>query len=85
MFGDGYKGLPSYAPFDKIIITAAAPFIPQDLLEQLKVGGMMVIPLGDSDKQEMQRIVKIEENEFQTETYGKFSFVPMLQDKSFKS
>ena len=84
-FGDGYKGLPGYAPYDKIIITAAAPFIPQDLLEQLKVGGMMVIPLGDTDKQEMQRIIKIAENEFKTETYGEFSFVPMLQDKSFNS
>lgn len=84
-FGDGYKGLPSYAPFDKIIITAAAPFIPQDLLEQLKIGGSMIIPLGESEKQEMQRLTKKAEAEFLTETYGEFSFVPMLQDKSFKS
>jgi protein-L-isoaspartate(D-aspartate) O-methyltransferase len=84
-FGDGYKGLPGYAPFDRVIITAAAPFIPQDLLDQLKIGGMMIIPLGNSDKQEMQRIIKVAEGEFKTETFGEFSFVPMLQDKSFKS
>ena len=84
-FGDGYKGLPGYAPFDKIIITAAAPFIPQDLLDQLKIGGSMIIPLGESEKQEMQRLTKKAETEFLTETYGEFSFVPMLQDKSFKS
>lgn len=84
-FGDGYKGLPGYAPFDKIIITAAAPFIPKDLLDQLKIGGSMIIPLGESEKQEMQRLTKKAETEFLTETYGEFSFVPMLQDKSFKS
>lgn len=84
-FGDGYKGLPGYAPFDKIIITAAAPFIPQDLLDQLKIGGSMIIPLGESEKQEMQRLTKKAETEFLTETYGEFSFVPMLQDKSFRS
>lgn len=84
-FGDGYKGLPSYAPFDKIIITAAAPYIPEELKTQLKVGGFMVIPLGESDTQEMQRLTKTSESEFKIETFGDFSFVPMLQDKSFKS
>ena len=84
-FGDGYKGQPSYAPFDKIIITAAAPLIPEDLKKQLKVGGFMIIPLGGSEKQEMQRLTKVSETEFKIETYGEFSFVPMLQDKSFKS
>jgi protein-L-isoaspartate(D-aspartate) O-methyltransferase len=84
-FGDGFKGQPSYAPFDKIIITAAAPFIPEDLKKQLKVGGFMIIPLGESEKQEMQRLTKVAETEFKIETYGEFSFVPMLQDKSFKS
>jgi protein-L-isoaspartate(D-aspartate) O-methyltransferase len=84
-FGDGFKGQPSYAPFDKIIITAAAPFIPEDLKKQLKVGGFMIIPLGESEKQEMQRLTKVSETEFKIETYGEFSFVPMLQDKSFKS
>ena len=84
-FGDGYKGLPGYAPFDKIIITAAAPFIPEDLKSQLKVGGFMIIPLGETETQEMQRIKKISSTEYITETFGDFSFVPMLQDKSFKS
>lgn len=84
-FGDGFKGQPSYAPFDKIIITAAAPVIPEDLKKQLKVGGFMIIPLGESEKQEMQRLTKVSETEFKIETYGEFSFVPMLQDKSFKS
>lgn len=84
-FGDGYKGLPGYAPFDKIIITAAAPYLPEDLKQQLKVGGYIVIPVGESETQEMQRITKLSDSEFKTETFGNFSFVPMLQDKSFKS
>jgi len=84
-FGDGYKGLPSFAPFDKIIITAAAPYIPEELKSQLKIGGFMIIPLGESETQEMKRLTKISETEFKTETFGDFSFVPMLQDKSFKS
>lgn len=84
-FGDGFKGQPAYAPFDKIIITAAAPIIPQDLKDQLKVGGMMVIPLGEGEEQEMLRLIKVSETEFKTEQYGNFSFVPMLKDKSFSS
>lgn len=84
-FGDGYKGLPTFAPFDKIIITAAAPFVPEALKKQLKVGGKMVIPLGEGKAQQMQRYTKIAEDEFEVETFGTFSFVPMLQDKSFKS
>ena len=84
-FGDGYKGLPGYAPFDKILITAAAPYIPEDLKQQLKVGGFIVIPLGESETQEMQRITKLSETEFEIEKFGDFSFVPMLQDKSFRS
>ncbi len=84
-FGDGFKGQPAYAPFDKIIITAAAPIIPQDLKDQLKVGGMMVIPLGEGEEQEMLRLIKVSEKEFKTEQYGNFSFVPMLKDKSFSS
>lgn len=84
-FGDGYKGLPTFAPFHRIIITAAAPFIPDNLKDQLSVGGMMVIPLGEGEKQNMQRITKIGSNKFKTETFGDFSFVPMLQNKSFGS
>jgi protein-L-isoaspartate(D-aspartate) O-methyltransferase len=84
-FGDGYKGLPAFAPFDKIIITAAAPYIPEELKEQLKVGGYMVIPLGEGESQQMQRLKKVSESEFESETFGDFSFVPMLQNKSFNS
>jgi len=84
-FGDGYKGLPAFAPFDKIIITAAAPYVPEDLKSQLKVGGMMVIPLGEGESQKMQRLIKKSETEFVVEEYGDFSFVPMLQNKSFGS
>ncbi len=81
-FGDGYKGQPSYAPFDKILITCGAPFVPEALLHQLKVGGVLVIPLGGGAVQEMQRITKLSETEFTTENFGDFSFVPMLQDKN---
>lgn len=79
-FGDGYKGLPSFAPFDKIIITCGAPFIPQDLIDQLKVGGKMVIPLGETVKQRMILLTKISETELKQEDFGDCSFVPMLQN-----
>lgn len=84
-FGDGYIGLPTFAPFDKIIITAAAPYIPEPLKEQLKVGGVFVIPLGEGDKQEMLRLSKQEDGSFKQENFGDFSFVPMLENKSFGS
>jgi protein-L-isoaspartate(D-aspartate) O-methyltransferase len=81
-YGDGYKGLPSFAPFDKIIITAGAPIIPNDLLQQLKIGGILVIPLG-VDKQVMTTIVKTSETKFEkTEYEGDFKFVPMLEQKN---
>ncbi len=78
-YGDGYKGLPTYAPFDRIIVTAAAPEIPEELIKQLKIGGKMVIPVG----QETQKMFLIEKNDEgirQTE-HGMFRFVPMLKDK----
>lgn len=84
-FGDGFKGLPTYAPFDKIIITAAAPEIPEDLKKQLKVGGFLIIPLGEGESQEMLRLTKVSEDEFTREEFGNFSFVPMLKNKSFSS
>lgn len=84
-FGDGYKGLPSFAPFDKILITAAAPYIPDELKKQLKIGGIMVIPLGEGETQDMLRLTKISESEFKSEKFGQFSFVPMLENKSFNS
>lgn len=80
-YGDGYKGLPSFAPFDKILITCGAPFVPQELLNQLKVGGVLVIPVGGDKKQIMQRIIKISDEEYETENFGEFSFVPFLSDK----
>jgi len=78
-FGDGYKGRPFNAPFDKILVTCGAPFIPETLKEQLKIGGTLVIPLGAGNVQEMQRITKISETEYKTENFGDFSFVPMLE------
>lgn len=82
VYGDGYKGLPKFAPFDKIIITCGAPFIPDELLVQLKVGGKMVAPIGDGDVQLMHLIEKISETENKITTHGNFSFVPMLNDKN---
>lgn len=80
-YGDGYKGLPKFSPFDKIIITCGAPFIPNDLLLQLKPGGIMVAPIGRGDIQEMNLIKKISDTEIKTTIHGNFSFVPMLNDK----
>ncbi|MGZ3847455.1 MAG: protein-L-isoaspartate(D-aspartate) O-methyltransferase [Bacteroidia bacterium] len=80
-YGDGYEGLPTFAPFDKVIITAAAPDVPQKLLAQLKVGGMMVIPVGSGDVQVMKRIIKQADGSFKEEIYDRFSFVPMLTGK----
>ena len=78
-YGDGYKGLPTYGPFDKIIVTAGAPVIPKDLLQQLRIGGRMVIPLGPSEKQEMNVVIRKGEEDFAKEAHGTFVFVPMLK------
>lgn len=78
-FGDGYEGKATFAPFDKILVTCGAPFVPQALLDQLKIGGYLVIPVGDLDTQEMLRITKISATEYKHEHYGDFSFVPMLE------
>ncbi len=80
-YGDGYKGLPTYAPFDKILITAGAVAVPETLLKQLKIGGIMVVPTGPRHSQDMLKIIKISENEYKTENHGKFVFVPMLKGK----
>ena len=80
-FGDGYEGLPTYAPFDKIIVTAAAPVIPPKLIEQLKPGGMMVIPVGAGEVQRMMRITKLPNGAIKEEVFDNFSFVPMLEGK----
>jgi protein-L-isoaspartate(D-aspartate) O-methyltransferase len=80
-YGDGYEGLPTYSPFDKIIITAAAPEIPQKLIEQLKPGGMMVIPVGSGGVQQMMRITKLANGAVKEEVFDNFSFVPMVEGK----
>ncbi|MDP4285213.1 MAG: protein-L-isoaspartate(D-aspartate) O-methyltransferase [Bacteroidota bacterium] len=81
-YGDGFEGLPTYAPFDKIIITAAAPFIPPKLIEQLKPGGKMIIPLDEEGIQKMMRITKNEDGSLDEETFSNFSFVPMLKGRN---
>lgn len=83
-YGDGFEGLQTYAPFDKIIITAAAPFVPPKLVEQLKPGGFMVAPVGNDEGQKMLRITKDAQGNIITEELGDFSFVPMLQGKNNK-
>jgi protein-L-isoaspartate(D-aspartate) O-methyltransferase len=84
-YGDGYKGLPSYAPFDRIIVTAGAPIIPDALMDQLKPGGILVIPVGGGSVQEMISITRISQSEFQKHEHGKFRFVPLLEDKGRES
>ena len=82
-FGDGFKGLPSFAPFDKILVTAGAPDIPVDLVEQLRPGGIMVIPVDSVGYQTMIRLVKSEDGQsYTTEKHGNFQFVPMLKNKA---
>jgi len=81
-YGDGYAGLPAHAPFDRILITAAAPYIPDPLVQQLKTGGILVAPVGKGDVQIMTRIIKVSDEAIKTETHGTFRFVPMLTDKA---
>ena len=78
-YGDGFEGLPAKAPFDKIIVTCGAPNIPAKLLNQLKINGIMVIPVGENT-QEMKRITKVSEDQYKDESFGEFRFVPMLQN-----
>jgi len=80
-FGDGYKGLPNYAPFDSIIVTAGAPIIPQPLMAQLKIGGRLVIPVGD-ETQVMTLLIRKTETQFEKHELGDFRFVPLLEDKN---
>ena len=81
IFGDGYKGLQDQAPFDKIIVTAGAPFVPKPLLSQLKIGGMLLIPVGDK-KQIMTLFTRKSAKEFEKQELGDFAFVPMLEEKN---
>ena len=81
-YGDGFEGLPTFAPFDKVLITAAAPFIPPRLIEQLKIGGKMVLPLEtEAGSQRMLRLTKTAEGKFTEEEFEQFKFVPMLKGK----
>ena len=80
-FGDGYKGLPNFAPFDSIIVTAGAPIIPKPLMAQLKIGGRLVIPLGKGE-QIMTMLIRKNETQFEKHEFGEFRFVPLLEDKN---
>jgi len=80
-YGDGYLGLPSFAPFNKIIVTAGAPYVPENLLNQLAIGGIMIIPVDNDDHQIMKKIVKIDATNFETTDLGSFKFVPLLKEK----
>ena len=81
-YGDGYKGKATYGPFDKIIVTAGAPYIPDALKQQLKIGGIMVIPVGDSNEQIMYSLVRASKTEFKEVELGNFMFVPLLEGKA---
>lgn len=78
-YGDGFEGLPAYSPFDKILITAATPEIPEKLLQQLKIGGRIVLPLGNSFSQVMTRVIKEGEDKIKKSSHGFFVFVPLLK------
>ncbi len=81
-FGDGFAGLPAFAPFDRVIVTCGAPGIPEKLVEQLKPGGKMVIPVGEGDTQIMKLVIKNEDGSYSEEEHGLFKFVPMLKNKA---
>ena len=81
-YGDGYEGLPTYAPFDKVLITAAAPEIPKKLIAQMKTSGVMVIPVGSGEIQTMKRLIKQADGSLKEEVFDRFSFVPMLGGKN---
>jgi protein-L-isoaspartate(D-aspartate) O-methyltransferase len=80
-FGDGYKGLPTHAPFDSIVVTAGAPIIPKPLMAQLKIGGRLVIPLGE-EHQIMTLLIRKNETQFEKHEFGEFRFVPLLENKN---
>ena len=81
-YGDGYEGVPSYAPFDRILVTAAAREIPQNLFDQLAIGGILVVPEGGKSGQKMIKVVRESEGKFTRTEHGYFSFVPLLRGKN---
>ena len=83
-YGDGYKGLPTFAPYDKILVTCGATFIPGSLVDQLKPGGRLVIPVGEGDVQTMTLLEKLPDGQIVTQQMGQFRFVPMLGEKAWK-
>ncbi|SMO51691.1 protein-L-isoaspartate(D-aspartate) O-methyltransferase [Fodinibius sediminis] len=82
--GDGTRGWSAYAPYDAIVVTAGAPVVPDDLVAQLNVNGRLVVPVGDENRQEMVRIIKIREGEFEEEHYSDFKFVPLIGEQGWK-
>lgn len=83
-YGDGYKGLPLYAPFDRIIVTAGAPYVPEELLKQLTTGGILVIPVGKNEVQTMHTYKRLDEDNYDKKEHGTFRFVPLLKDKTIE-
>jgi protein-L-isoaspartate(D-aspartate) O-methyltransferase len=81
-YGDGYKGIPTYAPYNKIIVTAGAPYPPDDLLKQLGIGGIMVIPIGKGAEQTMNVITRLEESKYDRVELGTYKFVPLVENKA---
>lgn len=82
--GDGTLGWSAYAPYDAIVVTAGAPVVPEDLVDQLNINGRLVVPVGDDKKQEMVRIIKIREDEFEEEHFSDFKFVPLIGEKGWR-
>jgi protein-L-isoaspartate(D-aspartate) O-methyltransferase len=83
-FGDGYKGLPAFAPFDAVLVTCGAPYVPQELIDQLKTGGCLVIPVGEGASQVMHKYLKAEDGSVSKSVHGDFKFVPMLKNREGK-
>ncbi|MTI89504.1 MAG: protein-L-isoaspartate(D-aspartate) O-methyltransferase [Balneolaceae bacterium] len=81
--GDGTLGWSAYAPYDGIVVTAGAPVVPEDLVKQLNIGGRLVIPVGDDEKQMMMRITRVSENEYKQEEFNHFKFVPLIGEKGW--
>ncbi len=81
--GDGTLGWSAYAPYDGIVVTAGAPVVPEDLVQQLNVGGRLVIPVGDDTSQRMHRITRVSENEYEQEEFANFKFVPLVGKKGW--